>query len=105
MGVLNMNYRSFGTVEGLLNVNSRRASGVVITDLLTGKDVDYIFGCDIPPELNAFGKRVIVTGLVTTNEAGEKIRIKAQQVELFPSEDKLPTVEDITGILEGADNE
>ena len=100
-GMNNDNYRSFGSVEGELKVyTKRKAIELVIIDALTQEKVEFLL-----KKTNEFSLRVAATGWITTNEAGEKLGIEVEKIEFFPAEEELPTVEEITGILGGADNE
>ncbi len=98
-------YKSFGSVEGVLkSITIHKRQAFRIYDLLTDRSV----ACYFPPEFlenikNAFGKRVSVYGLIRSREDGEKVSIKVEEMEVFPSEEQLPTIEDVIGILGGED--
>ena len=92
-----MSYRSFGTVEGELKLSTNRGIELVIIDSLTQGKVYFLLKNAGEP------LRVAASGWITTNEAGEKLGIEVEKFQFFPSESELPTVEDVTGILGGAE--
>ena len=99
---MNSQYQSKGSVEGVLRFNLSFSSAISIDDILTEKRVEFIFTkllSQYPIGLKTFGKRVEVFGIVTYNEAGEKLKIEAERIKVFPPEETLPTIEDVTGIL------
>lgn len=44
-------------------------------------------------------KRILVSGRIFSKEDGTKIAIDCKKVEIFPCELRLPTIEEIVGIL------
>lgn len=102
--------KSFGSVEGILINTGVRfhsmfaindSSTLVIRNLLTGYESKCYFPSYLSEDAqNATGKRVVVFGLIFSNEAGEKVWVSAEGLEVFPSEEELPPLEDIIGILD-----
>lgn len=92
----------FGSVEGRLEgllTHSRRV--FYIWEASTGRRVECIFGDRIPVEnvLAAFGRRVSVRGLIRTRKTGEKLSVEVGDLDVFPPEEELPTVDEIVGII------
>lgn len=100
--LIGANYKSFGSIEGILNViDLSRKPIFKIYDLLTNKSVRCFFPSNFLEEIkDALGKRVSVYGLIRSREDGQKVSIEIEEMELFPSEQELPSIEDMIGILE-----
>lgn len=98
-------YQSFGSVEGVLkSITIHRKLAFRIYNLLTDRSVTCYFKSNSIDNIkNAFGKRVFVYGLIRSREDGEKISIEVEEMEIFPSEEELPKIEDVIGILGGED--
>jgi len=96
---------SFGSVEGVLKaIDLSRKPVFRIYDLLTNKSVRcYFYSNSIEEFKDALEKRVSVSGLVKSREDGEKLSIEVEEIEIFPPEDELPTIQEIIGILGGKD--
>lgn len=94
-------YTSFGTVEGILKaIDLSRKPIFKIYDILTNKNVCCYFNShSIDMIKDALDKRVLVSGLVKSKEDGQKISIKVNEIEIFPSENQLPNIEEMIGIL------
>lgn len=90
-----------GAIEGRLEMISARGGlHVGVWDALTDRQVR----CDIPPNLTervmaAFKKRVSVSGRIRYRPTGEPVSIDVENIEIFPDRDKLPTADDVYGIL------
>jgi len=90
-----------GTLEGKLEMISARGGfHAGVWDALTDRPVR----CNIPPGLTdramrAFKKRVAVSGTIRYRNTGEPLSIDVEELEIFPETDKLPTAEDVYGIL------
>lgn len=101
--VLGAPIESLGTLEGRLesvNIHGDRPT-LGLYDLLTRHRTDCYFGKhlsleDIRPGI---GRRVAITGAIKTKPNGERLSIEARQIRIFPSEDDLPSFEDVVGIL------
>jgi hypothetical protein len=94
-------YRSFGSVEGILKaIDLSRQPVFRVYDLLTNKSVRCYFNSDTLDIIkDALEKRVSVSGWINSREDGEKISIQVEEIDIFPSEDELPTIEEMIGIL------
>ena len=103
--LIGANYTSFGSVEGVLDaIDLHRKPLFKIYDLLTDKGVKCHFMPSIMDEIkNALGKRVSVYGLIRSREDGQKVSVEVEDMEIFPSETQLPSIEEIIGILGGED--
>ena len=93
-----------GTVEGRLeavNVHDRDRRIFVIFDELTAQRIECRFGFRIPMDTIRQGieRRVAVTGEIRSRESGEIISVIANEIEVFPDPDDLPTADDVLGIL------
>lgn len=94
-------YEALGTVEGRLeavNVHSRNYFNVY--EDLTGRRVECQFGSGIPVEEigAAIGKRVGVYGILVSRESGRVVRVRVDEVDVFPDPDHLPSIDDVEGI-------
>lgn len=103
--LIGANYKSFGSVEGVLKaIDLSRKPLFRIYDLLTNKSVKCYFPSNLIDQIkDALGKRVAVYGLIRSREDGQKVSIQVEEMEVFPSEQELPSIEDIIGILGGED--
>lgn len=96
---------SYGTVEGLLEAlnihGANKAFGVY--DPLTGKKVECkLTGKVTVEDLGpAVSKRVAVSGLIFSRSTGERISVQADELEIFPTEEDIPSPDDVLGILKG----
>ncbi len=98
-------YKSFGTIEGILKaIDLSRKPLFRIYDLLTNKSLRCYFPSDfLEKTKDALGKRVSAYGVIRSREDGERVSIEVQEMDIFPSEEELPSIEDIIGILGGED--
>lgn len=98
---LQTGFDEFGTVEGQLSVVSERgAPHFVIYEPIWDKPVK----CLVPDALIAkamdlWRRRVAAHGLVYYRPDGIPTRIEADEIEVFPSDDDLPSLDDVEGIL------
>ena len=96
-------YKSFGTVEGhleTLSVDDKRCFNIY--DDLTKEKIECLFATsDIETEEigRAVGRRVSVRGEIIYRKSGERIRVRAEELEVFPREEELSTIGDVLGIL------
>lgn len=94
-----------GTIEGHLeavNVHGKRSFAV--WERLTGTRVECYPGEDITVEElgDALGRRVAVRGRIRASKTGAKRGIYVTQLRVFPSEDELPTADEVRGILKAS---
>jgi hypothetical protein len=95
-------YEALGTVEGRLEaVNVHNRNYFNVYDDLTGARMECQFGSDIPAEEvgAAIGKRVGVFGTLVSRESGRVVRVRVTELEVFPTPDHLPSLDDIEGIV------
>jgi hypothetical protein len=103
--VLAPEFTSFGTVEGNLEgLIIHGKSRFLVFDPLTGRRVTCYFAERIAYEtvLQAFGKRVAVSGLIRLRRSGEKVDIQVNHLFVMPPDEELPTASDVLGILKAA---
>lgn len=95
-------YEALGTVEGRLEaVNVHNRNYFNVYEDLTGRRVECQFGSDIPAEEigAAIGQRVSVYGTLVSRETGRVVRVKVEEIDVFPSSEHLPSIDDIEGIV------
>lgn len=92
---------SQGTVEGTLEVISIHGQHrFSIYEPLTGHSVACHFRPDQLEEVKgAFGRRVAVRGEIFSSASGKRLSVRVENFEAFPSEDDLPSIERMIGIL------
>ncbi len=101
--ILEEAYRAFGTVEGTLdaiNVHGSKWMFAVYDDL-TGRRMNCSFGEAVPlvEVTSAITRRVAVQGEISYRNDGEITNIHADHLSVFPSDDELPTAQDVLGIF------
>jgi hypothetical protein len=90
-----------GFIEGKLEmISSRGGLHVGVWDALSDRQVR----CYVSPQLldnvtAAFGRRVAVGGTILYKPTGEPVSIDVETIEIFPTDEELPTAEDVLGIL------
>jgi hypothetical protein len=95
--------QDWGSVEGrLAGVFERDGYNIWIFDDVLDKNIT----CNVSPELlprvlKSFGKRVEVSGLIRYRRGGEINSITVEGFEVFPDPEKLPTFNDVYGLLRG----
>lgn len=92
----------FGSVEGTLEsvtVHEKRQFSVY--DPLTDERIECRFGMRISPRQigAAIEKRVRVYGEVRSRETGRIMYVRADEIEVQPDADTLPTADEVRGIL------
>ncbi len=101
--ILDPSYHSYGTVEGQLDlINAHRPDPLFgVYDELTNRRVDCTIGKRIPiaEAASAITRRVAVEGEISYRADGNIVRIAADRLTVFPSEDALPSAHDVLGIL------
>jgi hypothetical protein len=97
--------KDYGTIEGRLESMSRRGGPhFFVFDALTDEAVRcYIREEKMHDVLGAFGRRVAVSGLVRYRKTnGQPMSVEVETIFVFPPEEKLPTADDVYGILSSA---
>jgi len=91
-------YFAIGSIEGVLMPSQSSDSNVFyIRDLLTNKIVSGRLNTD--DLIAEWGKRVIVSGLVSYSCKGEKLGIQVDTIELLLPEYELPNLDEVIGLL------
>jgi uncharacterized protein YxjI len=101
--LIDAKYKSFGSVEGRLNVIDVRGKLPLfkITDPLTLGTIECRFDIEnLEKAKEALGKRVYVYGQIWAREDGTRIKIDVDrdEIDIFPSEDELPSIKAISGL-------
>ena len=92
-------YRGPGSVEGRLEMISiHRPPRFNIYHVITLRAVR----CSLPDDLRgkvvgALGRRVVASGEVSYNAKDEPISVRVGELEMIPTEDELPTIEEFIG--------
>lgn len=92
---------SEGTVEGALEVISIHGQHKFsVYEPLTGHRVACHFKPDQLEEIKrAFGRRVAVSGEIFSSASGKRLSVRVEHFEVFPSEEDLPSIDRMIGIL------
>ena len=98
--VLGPDVQTIGTIEGNLEgliIHGKRR--FLVYDPLTGHQTTCYFTprVDWQHVLQAFGKRVAVTGVIQSRSSGETMSITASRLYVFPLEGELPLPEQVLG--------
>lgn len=102
--ILEGNYKSHGSIQGVIKTIdlSQKEPFFRLFNLLKNQGIRCYFNSYLLDSIkNALGKRVSVYGLIISTKDGEKVSIKVEEMEVLPSEDDLPSIEDMIGILGG----
>lgn len=95
--------QEIGTVEGYLEQVSLHGGQrlFAIFDPVSRLRIDCLIGHRIPAQEigQALEKRVAVTGIIKYRSTGEIINVSARELVVFPSDDELPSADDVRGIL------
>ena len=95
----------YGSVEGRLELISGREGQPLyfrVQDRINNVGVRcYIPDALLDTALNAFRKRVIVSGIIKSDNNGIPRSIRAESIETVPEEESLPQAEDIVGEMKG----
>lgn len=95
-------YRAIGTIEGRIDSLSAHEEPYFCTlyTLLSNEPVRCYFGPELLDDVyENFRARVVVRGTLNTRANGEVTSMRLQGLERLPSDDELPTVDEIIGIL------
>jgi hypothetical protein len=91
----------WGTVEGRIeSVTIRGQRAFNLYELVTGNKIECSFGHRISTDElgSAMGKRSAVSGVIVYR-GDEVLRVTAEELEIFPSPEELPTADEVFGIL------
>lgn len=95
-------YHDFGSLDGRLQTIQDAGGGLEfrIRDILYRNPVRCIVGEDmLQAVMDNFRKRVEVFGEIRYSQHGNPLAITVRTIEPMPSDDELPTAEDVRGIL------
>ncbi len=97
-----VNYRDYGSVEGVLEAIGDRNGGLRIG--VRDKLMHVSVQCQLPEDLLEkafanFRKRVEVYGTIYYRKNGKPVSISVDKIEPLPDDSKLPTLDDVRGIL------
>lgn len=99
------NYKDYGTVEGRLTAIQEHGT---LQLLLKDEWLKQTVRCYVPEEklpevFAAFRKRVEISGVIHYRRNGTPISVEVESIELLPSDDELPSHEDVRGLLKAAE--
>jgi len=92
--------QEFGSIEGSLeglDIHGKFECAIY-TDFGGHRVVTEFEEKTLAKIMTAFGKRVLARGTITSNKLGRPIRIQAETLEVIPSDDDLPSIDDLVGI-------
>jgi hypothetical protein len=95
-------YKDIGTVEGRLETIQERQTGLQfeVRDTLLRQTVRCHFAEEmLPKAFKLFRKRVEVAGLIKYRKDGLPVSVDVATVEELPDDSRLPSVDDVRGIL------
>jgi hypothetical protein len=97
-------HQALGTVEGKLQtISDRQTLQFVVFDSLYDKGVNCFMGEAIMEQaMQAFRKRVAVTGMVQYDQEGQPVSIRVDAIQVFKDVSELPPIKDLRGILKRA---
>jgi hypothetical protein len=95
--------RDYGSIEGRLSsISERTGHKFTVYDSLLDKHISCTFPRRLLSKaLNAFGKRISVSGIIRYSEGGEIENVHVKDFEIFPDSQSLPKFADVFGILGG----
>lgn len=97
--LVGLKYKSFGSVEGTLEMISihKPARFNIYHSISLHAVKCNLRDEDIESVIRALGLRVIVTGLVSYNAKDEAKSVLVDELEVLPSENELPSIDDFIG--------
>jgi len=99
--LIEASHQSFGSLEGKLYLLSdHNGFRFKIHQQLFKRDITcFVEDDEVENALGAFRKRVSVFGRIQYNRFSKPISIKVSKMSVFPSNDELPTLKEIRGLL------
>lgn len=96
---------STGSVVGVLDVLNARSRGRIKGSIYNAR-TRHAVTCVVPADhssqfVEAFGRKVLVGGLLTRNELGQVISIEVAELQILPEDFRTPTVDELLGIDPG----
>lgn len=104
--IIGPRFESYGSIEGCLDgANIHKDPYFHIYTALN----DRLIKCNVDKKmtqrmLDCLGQRVYIYGLIQSRNDGERVSILVQEIESLPSEDELPTIQEMIGILAEENN-
>jgi len=99
--IIGPRFESYGSIEGCLDgANIHKDPYFHVYTSLN----DRLIRCNVDKGmtqrmLDCLGQRVYVYGLIQSRNDGERVSILVQEIETLPSENELPTIQEMIGIL------
>ena len=95
-------YESMGSIVGNLDaITVHQTNEFRVWEEVTQSPVRCRFeGMMLQEITNALGRRVLVYGSIKTNYRGQKTSIQVHGLELYPDESELPSIEDMSGLVD-----
>ena len=102
--LLHGQHQALGSVEGKLQTITERGTlQFVVFDSLYDKGVNCFIDEDLVHEaVSAFGKRVIVTGMVQYEQGGRPVSIRVDEIRVLKEPAELPPIKTLRGIFKKA---
>jgi hypothetical protein len=94
---------AFGGIEGeIVSLSSRHGFICVIYDPIQRREVTcYLQTKEAQQDaLNGYTKRVLASGLIHYAKEGHAVSVTVDSITVFPSDDDLPTIEDVQAVYE-----
>lgn len=95
-----------GSIEGVLELISGREGQPIyfrVHDVVSQHNVKCLINDDILGQaLQAFRKRVVVSGVIKSDNEDNPVSIKVEEIEILPDEKDLPEAQDVTNALKGS---
>lgn len=95
-------YETRGSIVGNLeSISIHRGNEFRVWEEVSGRPVRCLFAEGMLDSIKkALGKRVLVFGDVRTNHRGEHMSVIVEGYENYPSEEELPTIEEMSGLID-----
>lgn len=96
-------YKSFGSIEGI--IKSRKLVHSLcfkVYDSLRDEHIECIFNfknLKLSEVFDILGKRLSLNGIIISLKNGKRLNIIVDSFDVFPSENKLPSIDEVIGIL------
>lgn len=99
-------FEYIGSIEGVLELISGREGQPIyfrVHDIVSQHNVKCLINDDILGQaLQSFRKRVIVSGIIKSDNEDNPVSIKVDEIEILPDEKDLPEAQDVTKALKGS---
>jgi hypothetical protein len=97
-------YRDYGAIEGRLTaIQEQGTLQLILKDEWMALSVKcYVPEEMLPEAFKTFRKRVEVSGIIHYRKNGHPISVDVESIDELPSDDQLPTADDVRGLLKAA---